>query len=277
MFYLPKIKKKVSKTNLNKNIYVSIFKNADDWERFLQANQKDQVKVILIHSKSVRVIEAKLKVYREYKSVIDAKNIFLQHVYDDFEKVVKLSVHNKLTWLCGVVKPLRNNLNYLNMILKNDTDSVFAENNLLELCQRESFLSDNSFLFENKTLGETEKFILRTMQSIIEKIGLTILEISKDVKLKIKKTNLLQLEFKIRRILIQIFISKLSWQKRKIGHSYSEEVRENVAREISGKKSDILKEIFTAIDATDDALRNALRILYTSIKDLKLINQKEGK
>lgn len=225
----------------------------------------------------MRVIEAKLKVYREYKSVIDANNIFLQHVYDDFEKVVKLSVHNKLTWLCGVVKPLRNNLNYLNMILKNDTDSVFAEDNLLELCQRESFLSYNSFLFENKTLGETEKFILRTMQSIIEKIGLTILEISKDVKLKIKKTNLLQLEFKIRRILIQIFISKLSWQKRKIGHSYSEEVRENVAREISGKKSDILKEIFTAIDATDDALRNALRILYTSIKDLKLINQKEGK
>lgn len=55
-------------------------------------------------------------------------------MYDDFEKVVKLSVYNKLIWLCGVVKFLRNNLNYLNMILKNDMDSVFVENNLLEFC-----------------------------------------------------------------------------------------------------------------------------------------------
>lgn len=261
----------------NKNIYVSIFKNSDDWERFLQANQKDRVKVILIHSKSVRVIEAKLKVYREYESVIDSSNIFLQHVYDDFEKVSKLSVHNKLTWLCGVVKTLRKNLNYLNSILKNDTESVLTEDYLLELCQRESFLSDNIFLFENKTLEETEKFILRTLQSIIEKLGLTIFEISMDVKLQMKKTNLLQLEFKIRKILIQIFASNVSLKKKKIGNLYSTEMRKNVAREISGKKSNILKGIFTAIEATDDALRNASRILYTAIKDLKLINQNEGK
>lgn len=261
----------------NKNIHVSILKSSDDWERFLQANQKDRVKVILIRSKSVRVIEAKLKVYREYNTVIESSNIFLQHEYDDFEKVSKLSVHKKLTWLCGVVKTFRNNLNNLNRILKNETNSVLTEDYLKELCEHELFLNENIPLFKNKTLGETEKFILGTMQIIIEKLGATIFEISKDVNLQMKKTNLLQLKFKIRRILIQIFVSNLSWEKRKIGYFYSKEMRENVAREITGKKSYILEEIFSVIKATDDALKNASRILKTAIEDLKLINQSEGK
>lgn len=47
---------------------------------------------------------------------------------------------------------------------------------------------------------------------------------------------------------------------------------ENVVREIFGKKSDILKEIFIVIDVIDDVLRNVLRIFYILIKDLKFIN-----
>uniref|UniRef100_A0A8W8MXB2 Uncharacterized protein n=1 Tax=Magallana gigas TaxID=29159 RepID=A0A8W8MXB2_MAGGI len=49
-------------------------KDSDDWERFLQDNRENQVRVILIHSKSLRVIEAKLKVYKEYKTVIDSES-----------------------------------------------------------------------------------------------------------------------------------------------------------------------------------------------------------
>lgn len=252
-------------------------KNSDDWERFLQANQKDRVKVILIHSKSVRVIEAKLKVYKKYNTVIESSNLFLQHEYDDFENVSKLSVHNKLTWLYGVVETFRNNLNNLNRILKNESNSVLTEDYLKELCQHELFLNENILLFKNKTLGEMDKFILGTMHIIIEKLGTTIFEISKDINLPVKKTNLLQLEFKIRRILIQIFVSNLSWKKRKIGYFYSKEIPENVAREISGKKSDLLKKIFSVIKATEDALKNASRILKTAIEHLKLINQSEGK
>lgn len=261
----------------NKNIHVSILQNSDDWERFLQANQKDPVKVILIHSKSVRVIEAKLKVYKKYNTVIDSSNLFLQHEYDDFENVSKLSVHNKLTWLNGVVETFRNNLNNLIRILKNESNSVLTEDYLKELCQHELFLNENIPLFKNKTLGETDKFILGTMHIIIEKLGTTIFEISKDINLPMKKTNLLQLEFKIRRILIQIFVSNLSWKKRKIGYFYCKEIPENVAREISGKKSDLLKKIFSVIKATEEALKNASRILKTAIEDLKLINQSEGK
>lgn len=254
----------------NKNIHVSILKSSDDWERFLQANQKDRVKVILIRSKSVRVIEAKLKVYREYNTVIESSNIFLQHEFDDFENVSKLSVHKKLTWLCGVVKTFRNNLNNLNRILKNETNSVLTEDNFKELCQHGLFLNENIPLFKIKTLGETDKLLLGTMQIIIEKLEATIFEISKDVNLQMKKTNLLQLEFKIRRIFKHIFSSNLLREQNKIQYFY-------LKRDITAQKSYILEEIFSVIKATDDALKNASRILKTAIEDLKLINQSEGK
>lgn len=254
----------------NKFIFVSLLKNSNDWERFLQANQKVPVKVILIHSKSVRVLEAKLKIYREYKTAIDSSNILLQHEYDDIEEISKLSAHNKLTWLCDAVKTFRINLNYLNKILKYETDSVLNEYDLEELCHCELFSSDNIFRFNYKTLGENEKFILATFQSIIEKLERII---TMHVKSQMEMTNILQLKFKIRRVLIQIFISNVSWQKRII----SKEMQKKVARDISGKKKDILKEILSVIEATDDKLRHVSRILHAAIKDLKLINQIEGK
>lgn len=211
----------------------------------------------------MRVIEAKLKIYREYKTAIDSSNIFLQHEYDDVEEISKLSAHNKLTWLCDAVKIFRNNLTYLNMLLEKTTDSVLNEDDLEELCNCELFSSDNIYRSKNYR-------ILRTLKSIIEKLGTII---TMHVKSQMKMTNLQQLKFKICRILIQIFISNLSWQKR----INSKEMRKKVSRGIYGKKKDILKGIVSVIEATDDNLRNVSRILHTAIKDLKLINQIEGK
>lgn len=220
----------------------------------------------------MRVIEAKLKIYREYKTAIDSSNIFLQHEYDDVEEISKLSAHNKLNWLCGAVKTFRTNLDYLNKILKKTTDSILNEDNLEEMCNCELFSIYTIFSFKYKTFGEKEKLIpvLGTLQSIIEKLGTII---TMHVKSQMKMTNLRQLKFKICRVLIEIFISNLSWQER----INSKEMQKKVSRDISGKKKDILKGILSVIEATDDNLRNVSRILHTAIKDLKLINQIEGK
>lgn len=269
-----KIKRKKFFRQIKDNfIHVSFLKNSNDWERFLQADQKDPVKVILVHSKSMRVIEAKLKVYREYKTVIDSSNLFLQHVYDDVEEISKLSVHNKLTWLSDAVKTFRKNLKYLNTILKSDMDDIFTEEYLLEPCHHELPSRDNIFDLKNKTLEETEKIMLGTFQSILEQLEKTI---TKHIKSQMKMTNPIPLEFKIRRVLMQVFMSNLAWQKTTKNFSHTQ-MREKVARDISGKKGDILKGLLSVIEATDDNLRKVSRILHTSITELKLINQNEGK
>lgn len=228
----------------------------------------------MIHSKSLRVIEAKLKVYREYKTDIDSSNIFLQHVYDDFGEVSKLSVHNKLTWLLDAVKTFRCSLDNLNTILKNVTDIVLKEKNILTLCQKES-VSSHTF-YHSKLRGN--KKLLKTLQRTVDALGSMIyIEIIKHIcaKLQIQKKSLLPLKFKIREVLMKIFISNLSERKNK--YLKSMEMREKVARDIFSKKSDILKEIFHVIEATESNLKKVSRILYTAIGNLSLIDRNEGK
>lgn len=226
----------------------------------------------MIHSKSLRVIEAKLKVYREYKTDIDSSNIFLQHVYDDFGEVSKLSVHNKLTWLLDAVKSLRWNMYYLYRIVKTFTDIVLTEKTILKLCQKES-VSSHTFYH---SLGKEK--LLRTLQIAVDALGSMIhIKISKRMhaKLQIQKTSLLLLKFKIRKILMKIFISSFSRSEYK--YLKSMETLEDVAINISSQKSYIWKEIFRVIKATENDLKDVSRILYTAIGNLSLIDHNEGK
>lgn len=232
----------------------------------------------MIHSKSLRVIEAKLRVYREYKTVIDSGKILLHHVYDDFEEISKLSAHSKMTWLCSVVKTLRNNLDYLNTIIKKDMDRVLTEENILTPSQKAFVLRVFFYLPEFSTLGENKELILSTLERTLEVLGSAIYsEISKHFESQIKMENPPALIHRIHRVLLHIFISNLSWSESKNMNVNSEEMRENVAREISRKKNDILKDILSAIAATDDDLKNVSLKLNTAISELKLNDQIEGK
>lgn len=232
----------------------------------------------MIHSKSLRVIEAKLRVYREYKTVIDSGKIFLQHVYDDFEEISKLSAHSKMTWLCSVIKTLRNNLDCLNTILENDMDRVLTEENILTPSQKAFELRYFFYFSEMSTLGENKKLILSTLEKTLAVLRSTIYsEVSKHFEQENKSINLLVLKRRIHGVLIHILISNLSWSESKNMNVESEEMRENVAREISRKKNDILKDVLSAIAATDDDLKNVSLKLNTAIRELKLNDQIEGK
>lgn len=232
----------------------------------------------MIHSKSLRVIEAKLRVYREYKTVIDSGKILLHHVYEDFEEISKLSALSKMTWLCSVVKTLRNNLDCLNTILEKDMDRVLTEENILTPSLKAFVLSDFFDFPEISTLGENKELILSTLERTLEVLGSTIYsEVSKHFESQINMIYLLVLEHRIHRVLIHKFVSNLSWSERKNMNVNSEEIRENVAREISGKKNDILKDVLSAIAATDDDLKNVSLKLNTAISELNLNDQIEGK
>lgn len=232
----------------------------------------------MIHSKSLRVIEAKLRVYREYKTVIDSGKILLHHIYDDFEEISKLSAHSKMTWLCSVVKTLRNNLDCLNTILEKDMDRVLTEENILTPSRKAILLSDFFYFPEISTLGENKELILSTLERTLEVLGSTICsEVTKHFESHIVMMYLLELERRIHRVLIHKFVSNLSWSESKNMNVNSEEIRGNVARDISGKKNDILKDVLSAIAATDDDLKNVSLKLNTARSELKLNDQIEGK
>lgn len=88
--------------------------------------------VILINSKSVRVIEAKLLVYRKYKEIIKSRNILLHHAFENLDEIrVKIIVH-KLSSLKDTIVLLSDfTLNCLELILKDVTNEALSMVNIV--------------------------------------------------------------------------------------------------------------------------------------------------
>lgn len=83
----------------------------------------------------MHVIETKLRVYREFKNFIDSGNIFLQHIYEDFEEVAKISACKKISQFCGVVEDLIDNIPMIyQTLVKTQSDLVLTQENIQHLC-----------------------------------------------------------------------------------------------------------------------------------------------
>lgn len=57
-------------------------------------------KVILIRSKFLPIVEAKLAVYKQFKG---KQKIFLQHIYDEIDEVAKFIAYQKLSAHCDFI------------------------------------------------------------------------------------------------------------------------------------------------------------------------------
>lgn len=70
---------------------------------FLRLNKDNIIRLILINSRFLRVIEAKHSVYREFQSDIASGKIYLQHVIEDYDEIAKVSAwknyHGLQIWL----------------------------------------------------------------------------------------------------------------------------------------------------------------------------------
>lgn len=70
----------------------------------------DRVGVILVHSDSLNVVDAKLAVYREYASIIDLKKTYIHHSFDEFDDIFKFCAGRKLSSYYDRVKSLKRSL-----------------------------------------------------------------------------------------------------------------------------------------------------------------------
>lgn len=70
----------------------------------------DRVGVILVHSDSLNVVDAKLAVYREYANKIDLKKTYIHHSFDEFDDIFKFCAGRKLSSYYDRVKSLKRTL-----------------------------------------------------------------------------------------------------------------------------------------------------------------------
>lgn len=72
------------------------------------------------------MIEAKLRVYREFQQEIDRDNIVLQHVLEDYEEVAKLGLYHTVNSFCSFIDFLKDvlHIKHLDQILTKTFDDV---------------------------------------------------------------------------------------------------------------------------------------------------------
>lgn len=75
---------------------------------FFDFGKKTIPRVILIRSKCIPVVEAKLEVYSKYKLQISKGEIFLQHEYEEYDEVAKLSAYETISSFCCYVESVVN-------------------------------------------------------------------------------------------------------------------------------------------------------------------------
>lgn len=69
-------------------------------------------KVILVRSKSISTVEAKLAVYRKYRKNISMKSTFIHHEYDDYGEVSKWIAFHKLSSFLNTVMRMTTNIKW---------------------------------------------------------------------------------------------------------------------------------------------------------------------
>lgn len=67
-------------------------------------NEDNLTRVILIKSKFLPVVDAKLLVYKKYKHVINQRKIILKHEYEEFDDVAKFIAYQMLSLYCTSVE-----------------------------------------------------------------------------------------------------------------------------------------------------------------------------
>lgn len=98
-------------------------------------NADSPTKVILITSKYIPIVKAKLTVYKKYKHVINEKKIFLQHEHEEFDDVAKLIAYQKVTEFCSSVESVKNAFSVdLYKIVTDYFGKPLTANKIREMC-----------------------------------------------------------------------------------------------------------------------------------------------
>lgn len=146
----------------------------DDLKRlFLLSEKENLVKMILVHSDSMGIIDAKLRVYQKYRDYIDANNIYLQHGYEEFDEIVQSIAYKNVSYFEGFVEAMIEAFSKesLEAVIIEAIDMSLIEDNIAKLCFEVSIEYKNDFVGTVKTGSYNcySAFTVRAIKQILVK------------------------------------------------------------------------------------------------------------
>lgn len=103
---------------------------------FFGSMDDSEPKVILIHSESMQVVDAKLKVYKTFESYLEHTQIFLHHEYDDRDDIAKWIASQKIASLSAFLQLTLDSFSRkpLASVIDEVLDNSLTQNNIRDLC-----------------------------------------------------------------------------------------------------------------------------------------------
>ncbi|XP_078327555.1 uncharacterized protein LOC144623172 [Crassostrea virginica] len=194
----------------------------------------DTVKVIRIHSRSVRVIDAKLCVHNEYKHMI-TETVLLHHDYEGYEEIAKLSGVQKLQSLINILLFVKDNIlrDSLKDIVEEAAVEVFTLETITDLCYAACLQDGDDYIgtIYNRsyccrsifTVQRIKKTLVQhTLEAIAKLLGTEICRrifkhIEEQIKRKLQhefpdlKLNIFLINFDAFALLIKVTIMTILW------------------------------------------------------------------
>lgn len=105
-------------------------------ESFFGTMENAIPRVILIHSKSVQVVDAKLKVYKTFKSYMGHGHIFIHHEYEDNDDIARWIACEHIVPSCAYLESVIESISetHIVSVLDDAFNNSFTRENIRELC-----------------------------------------------------------------------------------------------------------------------------------------------
>lgn len=155
------------------------------WNNTSVLESRNILKVILVHSRSLRVVETKLQVYKEYEMMFCSDFLHVQHEYEDFDDIAKKSAIAKVSSFQQTILSLERRIpiKEFDELVSAAAEDFFSQLNVRNICYNE-FITDvgtvNSCSYICRLFSTVRRIkrtlVTNTLRTTFKSLGLMICE-----------------------------------------------------------------------------------------------------
>ena len=239
------------------SIFVLRFQNPEIKENFFKASDH-RLKVIWIESKSVHVVESKLRVYEEFKDLIDLNKILIHHASENHEDLLEHKALVALNNMCKLLSSfVQREVPMWSMVTIKDTFKKWSTQ--VQIRQ----LAYELHLPRETTMAATTSFV----QDILRKLAVRFqADIYEDFAKYTNRILMQRLQTKLKEPILSILtdaVKPLSsfWERPLtrdsriyLADELSKTLRENEGRDTFPKIENHIKEVFESTERDAHAI-----------------------
>lgn len=266
--------------------------------------------MIWIHSISIRTIDAKLQVYKEYKNFIRKYDIVLHHVFEDIDSICKASGNRIFAKLSRDITLVERNVplftQELESIVQRTFDKILSRRNIRNVCYNvyirgvgAGFSSEHNSRSASYVKEIKEQLVNETFSELINSLGREITEdISRYIESYLNKAlnveffrlkaglshemfgtihrhveNILEFFFdEIRKIFVAVwtYVSTFFWSVDVNSEAWREKVADEIYEEVCKKEKSIFKNISDLIRQVCAETKGDLANVLEQIREMNV-------